>query len=57
MKKSFEIELSNEAEDDFDIAFSFYSLESTKIASSFFQQINSCLTTISKNPFWKSKIK
>ncbi|MCD4790241.1 MAG: type II toxin-antitoxin system RelE/ParE family toxin [Bacteroidales bacterium] len=55
MKKSFEIELSNEAENDFGNAFSFYSLESTKIANSFFQQIDYGLTTISENPFYFQK--
>jgi len=34
-----------------DDAFNFYVLESTKIASSFFQQINSSLTAISENPY------
>jgi plasmid stabilization system protein ParE len=50
-KKLYNLELSNEAEDDFDESYEYYSFKSTKIADNFFNIINASFSDISNNPF------
>ena len=47
--KPFNLEISDEAETDLKNAYQFYAEESTRVAESFFKQINSSLETIKKN--------
>lgn len=48
--KPFSIELSDDAEVDFDKSFEFYSKDSTKVADAFFKQINLGFENIKQNP-------
>ncbi len=48
--KLFSIELSDEAEGDFDKSFEFYYEDSPKVANTFFKQINLCFESIKQNP-------
>ena len=48
--KLFNLEISDEAENDFRNAYQFYAEESTRVAESFFKQINSSLEIIKKSP-------
>lgn len=50
MKKQYEIELSNEAEDDFDNSYEYYANVSEKVADNFYRQVDNSLTNISENP-------
>jgi plasmid stabilization system protein ParE len=49
-KKSFSIEISDEAEIDFDKSYEYYFEGSQKVADSFFKRINLSLENIRKNP-------
>ncbi len=49
-KKKYKIELSDEAENDFDNSYEYYADESEKVADNFYKQVNSGLETIAKNP-------
>jgi toxin ParE1/3/4 len=55
-KKSFKIELSNEAEIDFDKSYEFYTLKSEKNSDNFYKSINSALNKICKSPSVNPKI-
>ncbi len=55
-KKQFKIELSDEAENDFDKSYQFYANENEKIADSFYKQINNGFEKISQNPLANSKV-
>lgn len=48
--KPFSIELSDEAEVDFDKSYKFYSEDSPKVADAFFKQINLGFENIKQNP-------
>jgi len=48
--KAFKIELSDEAESDFDNSYEYYFDESPKVADTFFQRINISLENIKKSP-------
>ena len=48
--KPFSIELSDEAEVDFDKSYKFYSEDSPKVADTFFKQINLGFDIIKQNP-------
>ncbi len=48
--KPFNLEISDLAETDLKNAYQFYAEESTRVAESFFKQINSSLEVIKKNP-------
>lgn len=48
--KPFSIELSNEAEADFDKSYEFYSEDSPKVADTFFKQIKLGFEYIQQNP-------
>ena len=48
--KLFSIDISEEAESDFDNSYKFYYYESPKIAETFFQRINISLEKIKKTP-------
>ncbi len=48
--KPFNLEVSDEAEVDLKNAYQFYAEESTRVAESFFKQINASLEVIKKNP-------
>ena len=48
--KSFSIELSNEAEVDFDRSYQYYYEENPKVANYFFKSINFNLENIKQNP-------
>ena len=48
--KSFSIELSDEAEVDFDKSYEFYYEDSSKVAETFFYRINLCFEDIKQNP-------
>ena len=48
--KLFSIELSDEAEVDFDKSYEFYYEDSSKVAETFFNQINLCFENIKQNP-------
>ena len=48
--KLFNLEISDEAENDFRNAYQFYAEESTRVAESFFKQINSSLEITKKSP-------
>jgi toxin ParE1/3/4 len=48
--KQFSIKISDDAENDLDNSYQYYAEESTKVAESFFKQINSSLEIIKKNP-------
>lgn len=48
--KPFSIELSDEAEVDFDKSYEFYSEDSPKVADIFFKQINLGFENIKQNP-------
>jgi toxin ParE1/3/4 len=49
-EKSYNIEISGEAETDLDNSYEYYYDESPKVADAFFQRINSSLETIKKTP-------
>jgi toxin ParE1/3/4 len=49
--KSYNIDISDEAENDFDNSYEYYYNDSPKVADAFFQRINSSLETIKKTPF------
>lgn len=55
-KKPFSIELSDEAETDFDQSFEYYSAESKILADRFYTQINSSFKRICRNPLSSPKI-
>jgi plasmid stabilization system protein ParE len=48
--KRFSIEVSDEAEIDFDKSYEYYSEESPKVADSFFRQINLSLENLKQRP-------
>lgn len=48
--KSFSIELSDEAEFDFDKSYEFYYDGSSKVAETFLDRINLCFENIKQNP-------
>jgi toxin ParE1/3/4 len=48
--KSYNIEISDEAENDFDNSYEYYYYDSPKVADAFFLRINSSLETIKKTP-------
>ena len=48
--KSFSIELSDEAEVDFDKSYEFYFEDSPKVADSYFKQMNISFENINHNP-------
>jgi len=48
--EQYKIELSDEAEQDFDESYKYYSNKSEKVAGKFRQQVNSCFEKIAKNP-------
>jgi len=49
--KKFSIELSDEAETDFDKSFEYYFKENPKVANRFFRRINASIEDIKLNPF------
>ena len=49
-KKQFKIELSDEAENDFNKSYEYYAKESEKVADNFYKQVDNSLNKISKNP-------
>ncbi len=49
-KKLFSIEISNDAESDFDNSYEFYFEENQKVADIFFNRINLSIESIKKNP-------
>ena len=49
-KKPFSIELSDEAEVDFNKSYEFYIEDNPEIADTYFKQINLCFEIIKKNP-------
>jgi len=49
--KQYEIELSDEAEADFDKSYDYYASKSKNIANNFYKQIDINLEKISENPF------
>ena len=49
--KQFSIEISNEAEVDFDKSYEYYLENSLKIADTFFKIINSSIENIKQSPF------
>jgi plasmid stabilization system protein ParE len=50
-KELFKIELSDEAEIDFDKSYEYYSTISLKVADNFYKQINSSFRKIAGSPF------
>ena len=48
--KQFSIEVSDDAENDFDKSYEYYLEKSLKIANSFFLSINICLDNVKQNP-------
>jgi toxin ParE1/3/4 len=48
--KRYNLEISDEAENDFDNSFDYYYNESSQIANAFFQRINTSLEIIRKSP-------
>ena len=50
-KKLYSIELSEEAEIDFDKSYEYYSEDSPKVADAFFKRVNLSLENIKQNPF------
>ncbi len=48
--KQFSIELSDEAEVDFDKSYEFYYQDSTKVANAFFRRINLDIENIKESP-------
>jgi len=55
-KKQFKIELSDEAETDFDKSYNYYANESEKLADAFFNQVNNSFQKINKNPLANPKV-
>lgn len=49
-KEQYNIELSDEAEEDFDKSYEYYADKSEKVADNFYKQVDSSLNKISKNP-------
>jgi toxin ParE1/3/4 len=49
-RKRYDLEISDEAENDFDNSYNYYYNESSKIANAFFQRINASLEIIRKSP-------
>lgn len=49
-KKQYKIELSSEAEDDFEKSYEFYAEENEKVADNYFKQVDNSLKKISKSP-------
>jgi len=49
-RKLFDIELSEEAIEDFDNSYNFYYEDSFKVAETFFKQIDICFDAIKQNP-------
>jgi plasmid stabilization system protein ParE len=49
-KRQYKIELSDEAEADFDNSYEYYANQSIKLADSFYHYINDCLLQIGRNP-------
>jgi plasmid stabilization system protein ParE len=50
-KELFKVELSDEAEIDFDKSYEYYSTISLKVADNFYKQINSSFLKIAGSPF------
>ncbi len=55
-EKRYKIELSNEAEEDFDNAFNYYLYENERVANNFYHKTNESFITLSKDPFAYQKI-
>lgn len=49
-RKRYKIELTEEAESDFDNSYEYYAEEDVKLADKFFLQVNQSLQTIADNP-------
>lgn len=49
-KEQYKIELSDEAEKDFDKSYQYYANENEKVADNFFQQVDKSLNKISESP-------
>ncbi len=49
-KEQYKIELSDEAENDFDKSYEYYAKESEKVADNFYKQVDNSFNKISKNP-------
>lgn len=49
--KPYSLEISEDAEDDFDNSYIWYYNENPKLAHTFFHDINSSLANIKRNPF------
>lgn len=54
--KQFSVEISDDAEIDFDKSYKYYSADSLEIADTFFKQINFSLENIQQTPYSFSKI-
>jgi plasmid stabilization system protein ParE len=50
-KKQFKIELSEDAESDFEKSYEYYLGENSKVADLFYKKIDYCLHTIKQNPY------
>jgi toxin ParE1/3/4 len=55
-KKPYKIELSDEAEIDFDKSYEYYTLKSEKTANAFYKQIDSGLRKIGQSPTSHQKV-
>ena len=55
-KKRYKIELSDEAESDFDKSYEYYSYKNEKVANDFFKNVNNSLEEIAKNPSTYPKV-
>lgn len=55
-EKPYSIEISEEAEDDFDNSYEYYYDDSPNVADAFFQLINDSLEIIKKSPLTFQKI-
>ena len=49
-RKQYKIELSDEAEQDFDNSYEFYANKSENVANSFYQDVNNSLEKITESP-------
>lgn len=55
-EKRFEIELSNEAEEDFDKAYNYYFQESERVANNFYYKTDKSFKALIQNPFGYQKV-
>ena len=55
-KKQYNIELSDEAEEDFDVTYVYYTSVNEKLADDFYKHVNRSLEKISINPFVSSEV-